>query len=125
MSWLIFAFAGPVLWAVSVHFDKYLIERFFKTGSVGAFMVFTAFIGLLIMPFIWFFDPGVLALPVASAAVISVSGILYLGAIFLYLRALQTEEASTVVPFFQSAAIFGIILGYFLEKKGLRGLLQR
>ena len=114
MSWLIFAFAGPVLWAVSTHFDKYLIERFFKTGNVAVFLVFTSFIGFLLMPFIWFFKPGVIDLPLISAAVISVSGILYMGAIYFYLGALQTEEQSMVIPFFQSAAIFGLILGYFV-----------
>jgi drug/metabolite transporter (DMT)-like permease len=114
MSWLIFAFAGPVLWAVSTHFDKYLIERFFKTGNVAVFLVFTSFIGFLLMPFIWFFKPGVIDLPLISAAVISVSGILYMGAIYFYLGALQTEEPSMVIPFFQSAAIFGLILGYFV-----------
>ena len=30
MSWLFFAFSGPVLWAISTHLDKYLVERFFK-----------------------------------------------------------------------------------------------
>jgi hypothetical protein len=36
------------------------------------------------------------------------------GAIYFYLQALQTEEASTVAPFFQAAGIFGLILGYFV-----------
>jgi len=47
-------------------------------------------------------------------AVIAVSGILYMGAIYFYLQALQTEEASTIAPFFQAAAVFGLILGYFV-----------
>jgi len=114
MSWLIYAFSGPVLWAVSTHFDKYLIERFFKTGSVAVFMVFTAFIGVFMAPVIWFFTRGVIGLPLLSAAVIAVSGILYMGAIYFYLGALQTEEPSTVIPFFQAAAIYGLVLGYFV-----------
>jgi drug/metabolite transporter (DMT)-like permease len=31
-----------------------------------------------------------------------------------YLQSLQTEEASTVAPFFQAAGIIGLILGYFV-----------
>ena len=80
-------------------------------------MVFTAIIGVLAMPLIWFFQPGVVALDLQSMAVIAVSGILYMGAIYFYLQALQTEEASTIAPFFQAAGVFGLILGYFVLGK--------
>jgi hypothetical protein len=46
MPWLIYAFSGPVLWALSTHIDKYLVERYFKQGSVAVLMVFTAIIGV-------------------------------------------------------------------------------
>ena len=35
VSWVVFAFSGPVLWAISVHLDKYLVERFFKESNVA------------------------------------------------------------------------------------------
>jgi drug/metabolite transporter (DMT)-like permease len=112
--WLIYAFSGPILWALSTHIDKYLVERYFKQGSVAVLMVFTAIIGALALPIIWFFQPGVVALDLQSIVVIAVSGILYMGAIYFYLQALQTEEASTLAPFFQAAGVFGMILGYFV-----------
>ncbi|MCL5733229.1 MAG: EamA family transporter, partial [Patescibacteria group bacterium] len=99
MSWLIFAFSGPVLWAASTHIDKYLVEKYFKFGSVAVLMVFTAIIGLLLLPFVWWFNPWVLSLPFSSIAVMAFSGILYMAAILFYLQALQTEEASAVAPF--------------------------
>jgi multidrug transporter EmrE-like cation transporter len=37
-----------------------------------------------------------------------------MSAIYFYLQALQTEEASTIAPFFQAAGVFGLILGYFI-----------
>ncbi|MFB3763632.1 MAG: EamA family transporter [Methanotrichaceae archaeon] len=114
MYWLIYAFSGPILWALSTHIDKYLVERYFKHGSVAVLMVFTAIIGALALPVIWLFQPGVIALGLQSMAVITVSGILYMGAIYFYLQALQTEEASTIALFFQAAGIFGLVLGYFV-----------
>jgi uncharacterized membrane protein len=114
MNPFIYAFSGPILWALSTHIDKYLVERYFKHGSVAVLMVFTAIIGALALPFIWFFKPDVISLDLQSMLVIAVSGILYMGAIYFYLQALQTEEASTVAPFFQAAGIFGLILGYFV-----------
>lgn len=118
MSWLIYALSGPVMWALSVHIDKYLIGRYFKHGNVAALMVFTALAGFLVMPAIWFFRPDAVFLPWQAAAVVSVSGILSMAAIYFYMQALQIEEASSVAPFFQVSAVFGLILGYiFLGEK--------
>ena len=58
MSWLVFAFSGPVLWAISTHLDKYLVERYFKHSDVAVLLLFTAFIGVLTLPFIAYFEPG-------------------------------------------------------------------
>ncbi|WP_231593735.1 hypothetical protein [Methanosarcina siciliae] len=42
---------------------------------------------------------------------IAASGILYMSVIWFYLQALQTEEASTVAPFFQAAGVFLVPFG--------------
>jgi uncharacterized membrane protein len=114
MSWLIFAFSGPVLWAISTHLDKYLVERFFKATDVAVLVVFTALIGLLLMPVIAAFDPSVLTRDWSSIALMGLSGILYMGAILFYLRALQDHEASVVAPFFQASPLFGYALAYLV-----------
>ena len=114
MSWLIFAFSGPILWAISTHIDKYLVERYFKNSSVAVFMIFTALTGLLLLPFIFFYHPEVFSLNLKSIGVIAFSGILYISAMIFYLQALQSEEASVVVPFFQAAPLFGFALAYII-----------
>jgi uncharacterized membrane protein len=114
MSWLFFAFSGPVLWAISVHLDKYLVERFFKQSPVAVLLVFTAFVGVLMLPFILYFDPDVIHLDAGSAILIMASGVLYMGGMLFYLRALQSEEASVVAPFFQASPLFGYLLAYFV-----------
>jgi len=112
MSWLLFAFSGPVLWAISTHLDKYLVERFFKDTSVAVLLVFTALMGLVLLPFIWVLNADVMHVAPLSALVIIASGLLYMGAIYFYLQALQSEEASTVAPFFQASPLFAYALGY-------------
>jgi uncharacterized membrane protein len=114
MSWLFFAFSGPVLWAISVHLDKYLVERFFKESNVAVLLVFTAFVGLLMLPFIWFYEPSVIRPGAGSIAAMVFSGILYMSAMLFYLQALQREEASVVAPFFQASPLFGFVLAYFV-----------
>jgi uncharacterized membrane protein len=103
-----------VLWAISVHLDKYLVERFFKESNVAVMLLFTAFVGLVLLPFIWFYQPGVLRLGIGSIALIMLSGIFYMTAMLLYLRALQSEEASVVAPFFQAGPLFGYVLAYLV-----------
>lgn len=112
--WLVFAFSGPVLWAASTHIDKYLVDRYFKNADTAVLIVFTALIGIFMLPFIWFFKPGVLALPPTSIAVMVASGVLYMGAMLFYLRAIQSEEASVVAPLFQASVLFTVLLAYLL-----------
>jgi len=121
MSWLVFALCGPVLWATSTHLDKYLVERYFKDTDVVVLLLFTALMGLALMPLIATFEPGVFRRDALSIALMSLSGILYMGAIVFYLRALQGHEASVVAPFFQSSPLFGYALAYFILGEKLTG----
>jgi uncharacterized membrane protein len=114
MTWLMFAFSAPVLWAASTHIDKYLVERFLKHSGIAVLMVFTALIGLVPLPVIAAFQPGIGSVPLASIAVISISGVLYMAGMFFYLQALQSEEASVVAPFYQATPLFGYVLAYLV-----------
>jgi len=58
-----------------------------------------------------FFRPGVFVLDHEFMVGIAASGILYMSVIWFYLQALQTEEASTVAPFFQAAGVFLVPFG--------------
>lgn len=126
MNWMLYAFAGPVLWAASTHVDKYLVERYFKHSDVGVLLIFTALIGLLMLPFILYWQPAVLKLSWRDAAVVAFSGLLYMTALYFYLQALQGDEASVVAPFFQAGPLFGyalawIVLGETLTHRQLAG----
>jgi uncharacterized membrane protein len=109
--WLLYAFSGPLLWAASTHIDKYLVDKYFRHSDTAVLMVFTAFLGVFALPLIWLFEPKVLALPWLATGVMTVSGILYMGAMLFYLRAIQSEEASVVAPLFQANILFTFALG--------------
>jgi len=121
MSWLVFALCGPILWAISTHLDKYLVERYFKNTDIMALLVFTALIGLVLMPIIAWFEPGVFKRDGLSIGLMALSGLLYMGGITFYLRALQGHEASMVSPFFQSSPLFGAALAYLVLGETLTG----
>ena len=121
MSWLAFALCGPILWAISTHLDKYLVERYFKDADVIVLLLFTALMGLVLMPVIACFEPGVFERDALSMALMSLSGILYMAGITFYLKALQGHDASVVVPFFQSSPLFGYALAYLILGETLTG----
>jgi len=112
--WLLFAFSGPILWAVSTHIDKFLVDKYFRDSDTAVLMVFTALLGVIALPVIWFFDPKVLGLSLTATTVMTLSGILYMGAMLFYLRAIQTEEASVVAPLFQANTVFTFVLGILI-----------
>jgi drug/metabolite transporter (DMT)-like permease len=114
MSWLLFALSGPVLWAISVHLDKYLVDRYFRNSNPAVLLIFTSTLGLIMLPVIRALAPQVTALPAWSGFVITVSGFVSMVALFLYFQALQSEEASVVAPYFQIAPLFGYVLGYLV-----------
>lgn len=112
--WLLFAFSGPVLWAASIHIDKFLVDRYFRNADTAVLMVFTALTGLAMLPFIAWLAPETFSLDIASILVITLSGVLYMGAMLFYLRAIQSEEASVIAPLFQASTIFTLLLAYLL-----------
>jgi len=113
MSWIALAFCGPVLWAASTHIDKYLVEKFFKTTGVGTLLIFTSLIGLIGLPIIWAFT-DVFVIGTTGVWVTALSGLLYMTAMYFYLRALQQEEATTIAPLFQTSTLFTYAIAYFV-----------
>lgn len=69
------------MWAVSIHLDKYLVERYFKDTGVSILMIFAAAFARLVLPVLWGLLPNV----VADAFAVAASGVLYMGALCRYL----------------------------------------
>lgn len=108
MPWFVLAVAAPALWALSNHIDKYMLDQ---RRGVGALMIYSAAIGLAIMPLIALLQPHVFAIGPAHGALMIANGALYILSLLPYYYALQRDETSTVVPLFQSTTIFSYLLG--------------
>jgi len=105
-GWLALALTGPVLWAVSTHIDKYLVDRYFSNSDTAVLMVFTALLNVILLVPIGLLAHGVFAVELRDIAVLSASGALYMGAMLFYLRAIQGDEASVVATLFQASTLF-------------------
>ena len=123
MNWFLIALSAPFLWSLVNHFDKYVLEKYLKGRGVGSLILFSCLFGIVLLPIIYFFiEPNVFTISHLHALTLWAMGIFTAISIVLYLYALETEETSIVVPFFQIIPVFGYILGYFLLGEQLTAL---
>ena len=121
MHWIPVALLAPACWAVGNHIDKYLLARQLDQRGIGSLMVCSALIGALVMPLILIVQPDVLRITPAHAAIVMLNGMLYVLGLLPYLYALQRDEASIVVPLFQTSAVFSYLLGLLVLGEDLTG----
>lgn len=114
MNWFLIALVGPVLYAIANHTDKYLISRYLKGGAVGSMVIFSALFNLIAVPIIFLVHPDVLSIGLTSALILTLNGTLIVVNVLCYFYALHKDEASYVVPFYQTIPVFGFFFGYFL-----------
>jgi drug/metabolite transporter (DMT)-like permease len=121
MHWIPIALLAPAFWAVGNHIDKYLLAKQLDSRGIGSLMICSALIGALVMPLIFVVQPEVLRISLPHAALIMLNGMLYVLGLLPYFYALQRDEASIVVPLFQTSAVFSYVLGLLVLDENLTG----
>jgi len=119
MNWFLIALLPPIFWSLTNHIDKYLLTKYFKDGAIGAVMIFSASIAILLLPIILLIQPSVLQNFQINYLLIILNGTLYLFASLPYFYALEKDDASLSVPLFQMIPVFSFILGYIFLKETL------
>lgn len=114
MSWFFLALIAPLLWAITNHIDKHLLEKYFEESGVGTLMIFSSIIGLVMLPILFFVNPGVLDIPLKDILILTFNSLLAVGVLWLYFEALKDEEASIVVVFYQLIPVFAYIFGFII-----------
>lgn len=110
VSWFWLALLPSALWAASNYLDKYLVSRFFKGSGVGTLMIFSALIGLVMLPVAALIHPAAITTPPINAWLIALNGCLYLLAVLPYLIALQKSDVSTAISIWQLIPVFSFVL---------------
>lgn len=114
MTWFLIAIIAPFLYALTNFIDKILLEKYFKRGGTGTLILFSSLLAFFTLPFFIWMDPAVLSVSSKNIFILSVSGILSILILWCYLKALQNEEASVVIVFYQLVPVFGYALGYLV-----------
>lgn len=119
-NWFLIALAAPILWSIVNHIDKHLLSRYLEGRGVGALLLFSSLFSILILPIIaFFFHAEIFNLPFYHLAILLFAGLINAGAFYFYLRAMDIDEASVVVPLFQLVPVFGYFLGYLILGESL------
>ncbi len=93
------------------HIDKIILERYFKEGGVGTLIIISALASGLAAPFLYLIDPSVLDVGGGSFGIIIVTALLDIVLLWAYLNAMQRDESSRVIVYYQLVPIFGILAG--------------
>ena len=113
MNWFLIALINPILQSAVNHFDKFLLSKYIKGGTVGALILFSALFAFIALPVIFIINPNVLSsVSLFQGLALMANGALLTVAILLYLYAMDSDEASYVVPFFELIPVFGFLLGF-------------
>ena len=113
MNWFFIALIGPLLWSIGNHIDKFLIEKYFKNRGIGGLLIISLLIGFFAAAIFFIVDPNVLNINLDYLNILFISTILFIIYVWSYLKALEDDEASVVIPFFQLIPVFAFGLGYF------------
>ncbi len=112
-NWFFIALIPPILWSIVNHVDKYILSRHFKGSSLGGIFLFSSLFSIVVLIFISpFLSDSFFDVPFAHILLLLFVGALNACAFFLYLKAINEEEASIVVPLLQMIPVFGYLLGY-------------
>lgn len=114
MTWFFLAIVGPFLYAMTNHIDKVLLEKYFKEGGVGTLLLFSSLLSVLSLPILFFIEPDILNISLFNASFLLLIGTLDMLVLFFYFKALQNDEASVVIVFYQLMPLIGLGLGYLI-----------
>lgn len=117
MNWIFLSLLAPFLFALGNHIDQDLVTKFFPgeedSSSVGSLIIVSCIFGLLFLPFIVYFVPTVLQVPINDSLFLIGIGVVEGLAILAYLYAIfEGEEISSLVAWFNSIPVFSLILGF-------------
>ncbi|MDI6825589.1 MAG: EamA family transporter [Candidatus Aenigmarchaeota archaeon] len=108
MDWLIFAFLAPVLWAGCNIVDKFLLTKYIKNPI--SYQILGILIYVPIIPLLLILVPISSSYPGFLLGIMI--GLVDIGAILSYCKALTLEEASRVAPLSYLNAILVLPLAY-------------
>lgn len=112
-NWFFIALIPPLLWSIVNHIDKFLLSKYFKGRGSNTIFLFSSLFSLVVLPIVAYSAPATFwHISFAKVVYLLIVGGINATAFYLYLKALNEEEASVVIPLLQMIPIFGYMLAY-------------
>lgn len=119
-NWFLLSLVAPILWALVNHIDRYMLFRYFRDKGVEALLAFSCLSSFLVLPFVaLIYSEEIFSIPTSSYFILMLLGIFSSIAFYFYLKAVDTEEVSIVVPLFQMLPVITYVLSYFILGESL------
>ena len=109
--WLLLAGVPSLLYALTNHIDKHLLDEHFA-DDLGPFtlLIISALVSAVALPFLWLLSPvSVLPEEWSHVFVFALIGVLHVGLLWFYLKALQEEDTVTIIIFYSVLPIMGLV----------------
>lgn len=110
-NWFLISLISPILLSIVNHADKFLLSKHFKGRGIGSIFLFSSLFSVILLPIlvlIW--HTHIFNISFVNAFYLFFIGMLNAVAFYLYLKALNHEETSVVIPLLQMIPIFGYFL---------------
>ncbi len=104
------ALVAPLLYACTNHIDNFMLSK--HEGSVLTWWIISLLVSAVPAVVIWVCVPSVLDMPWAHIGVMFVNGLLNTTLLWLYLTAMDEDEPTATITFYQLVPVFGLVLGY-------------
>ncbi len=113
-AWFFLALVGPFLYALTNHIDKTLLEKYFKEDGVVVLIIYSALLSLALVPIAFFMDTTVLSVSMTNMLVLAGVALLDVILLWAYLKAMEGDEPTVVIVFYQLVPVLGLVFGYFI-----------
>ena len=113
-AWFYLTVIGVVFYSIINHIDKHLLEKYFKSDGVGTLIIYSAILSLALVPVAYLMDQNVLSVSRGNMVVLAGAAILEVGLLWAYLKAMESDEPTNVILFYQLVPVLGGIFGYFI-----------
>ena len=103
------------------HIDKIVLELYFREGGVGTLIIVSALASVIATPFLYLIDPTVLDVHRGNLGIIVITAVLDVVLLWAYLSAMQRDDSSRVIVYYQLVPIFGIVAGWIFLGEVISG----
>lgn len=116
MNWLFFALLAPLIYAIVVDVDKYILEK--EIPDYRGMPIYSAMAASIFGIILWV-TTGFPILSLRDSLLIILTGMLTVWGLATYFKALSDDEASKVTIFFQMTPVIILVMSYFFLKEAI------